>query len=133
MRDGLLDGKRDQFFLDVIHHLADAGVKALAAIDDRNHPVANIPDLGSAPPTHEIDATFLLFERINRLLSEMGEDAVVINDRPSGNSRIEEENKFLANALDIGEKELPSSVSTESQLIFCALSPVLSVCFSAPI
>jgi hypothetical protein len=104
MRDGLLDGKRDQFFLDVIHHLADAGVKALAAIDDRNHPVANIPDLGSAPPTHEIDATFLLFERINRLLSEMGEDAVVINDRPSGNSRIEEENKFLANALDMWRK-----------------------------
>ena len=104
MRDGLLDGKRDHFFLDVVHYLADAGAKAFVAIDDKSHAVANTPDIGSAAPTHEIDATFLLFERVNRFLSELGEDAVVINDRPPGNSRIEQENKFLANALEMWRK-----------------------------
>lgn len=104
MHNGLLDGKRDQFFLDVIHQLAGGGVKALVAIVDENHPVANIPEIGSVPTTHEIDATRLLFERVNRFLSEIDDEAVVINDRPPGNSRIEEENKFLANALEMWRK-----------------------------
>ena len=104
MYSGLSDGERDHFFLDVIHHLAGGGVKALVAIVDKNHPVANISEIGSVPPTYEIDATRLLFERVNRFLSEADDQAVVINDRPSGNSRIEEENKFLANALETWRK-----------------------------
>jgi hypothetical protein len=74
-------------------------VKVIVAIDDKHCSVANFSDNRSTHLTHEQDATYLCFERINRLLGEIDEAAVVINDRPS-----EPENKFLASALDMWRK-----------------------------
>ena len=83
MRENLVWPDRERFFLSVIKLLASAEVKAIVAIDDQYVPVANPRRGGQIPLTHEQDATHLLFERVNLLLSELDEDAVVINDRPS--------------------------------------------------
>jgi uncharacterized protein DUF3800 len=93
--------EREAFFLSVIEFLAQAGVKAIVAIDDLDCPVANDQANGTEPLTHEQDATYLLFERINSFLKELDEDALVINDRPSRGSTIEHENKFLASSLEM--------------------------------
>jgi hypothetical protein len=96
MRDNLSAMDREQFLLSVIERLADAEVKVIVAIDDKHCSVANSSENGSAHLTHEQDATYLLFERVNRLLQDLHEDAIVINDRPS-----EPENEFLAAGLEM--------------------------------
>jgi hypothetical protein len=98
MRDNLVRERREKFFLDISKVLIAAEVKAVVVIEDKHCSVANLPDIGTAAPTHELDATYLLFERVNRLLGELNDEAVILNDR-QGHSRIEEENKFLADAL----------------------------------
>jgi hypothetical protein len=99
MRRNLVGDERERFFLSVIHCLTEADVKGIVAIDDKWFSVANCPENSSGTLTHEQDATFLLFERINRFLRELREDAIIINDRPSG-----DENKFLADALEMWRK-----------------------------
>src|SRR5260221_1457305 len=84
MRDKLIRDEREQFFVNVIDRLTVAEVKAIVTKDDKWFSVANRPENGSEPLTHEQDATYLFFERINRVLGEWQEDAVIINDRPSG-------------------------------------------------
>jgi hypothetical protein len=96
IRNNLAVTDREQFFLSVIERLADAEVKVIVAIDDQHCSVANSSEDGSTHLTHEQDATYLLFERINRALRDLEEDAIVINDRPSA-----PENEFLAAALEM--------------------------------
>jgi hypothetical protein len=93
---------RERFFLSVIEQLREAEVKVIVAIDDKHHSVANSSKDGSRQLTHEQDATYLLFEKINWLLRDLHENAIIINDRPSGPSRAE--NDFLAAGLEMWRK-----------------------------
>lgn len=99
MRKNLVGVERERFFLSVANCLREADVKAIVAIDDTRNSVANEAENASVRLTHEQDATYLLFERINRFLRGLKEEAVVINDRPRG-----DENKFLADALEMWRK-----------------------------
>jgi hypothetical protein len=101
MYSNLVWPERETFFLSVVESLAEAGVRAIVAVDDLNFPVATTRANGSEPLTHEQDATYLLFERINRFLDELDEDAVAVNDRPPLGSTIDHENKFLAKSLEM--------------------------------
>jgi hypothetical protein len=86
----------------VIDQLRDAEVKVIVAIDDKHHSVANSSEDRSRQLTYEQDATYLLFEKINWLLRDLHENAIIINDRPSGPSRAE--NDFLAAGLEMWRK-----------------------------
>ena len=99
MRENLAKANRERFFLSVIELLTEAEVKVIVAIDDTHYSVANSSEDASKQLTHEQDATYLLFERVNRLLWSLKEDAVIINDRPS-----EAENDFLAAGLEMWRK-----------------------------
>jgi hypothetical protein len=90
---------RERFFLSVIDQLREAEVKVIVAIDDKNCPVAKSSEDRSRQLTHEQDATYLLFEKINWLLRDLHENAIVINDRPS-----QRENDFLAAGLEMWRK-----------------------------
>jgi hypothetical protein len=100
MKKNLVGSERERFFLSVVNCLREAEVKTIVAIDDTHASTANESRNGTVRLTHEQDATYLLFERINRFVRELGENAVVINDRPSGG----DENKFLAEALEMWRK-----------------------------
>jgi hypothetical protein len=90
---------REQFFLSVIEQLRAAEVKVIVAIDDKYCSVANSSEDRSRQLTHEQDATYLLFEKINWLLRDLRENAIVINDRHS-----QRENDFLAAGLEMWRK-----------------------------
>jgi hypothetical protein len=99
MRDNLTVADREQFFLSAIEQLGAAEVKVIVAIDDKRYSVANNSEDGSRQLTHEQDATYLLFEKINWLLRDLRENAIIINDRPS-----EREIDFLAAGLEMWRK-----------------------------
>ena len=71
----LTNANRERFFLSVIDQLREAEVKVVVAIDDKHHSVANDSEDGSRQLTHEQDATYLLFEKINWLLRDLHENA----------------------------------------------------------
>jgi hypothetical protein len=99
MRSNLTVLDREGFFLSAIDQLREAEVKVIVAIDDKHCSVANSSEDRSRQLTHEQDATYLLFEKVNWLLRDLRENAIVINDRPS-----QQEVDFLAAGLEMWRK-----------------------------
>lgn len=94
MSQNLIGAAREKFLLGVMQLLKQHAARLIAVLEDELYNVAD-----KESPNHEIDATRLLFERINRFLGDKQENAVVVYDRPSGGRS--HENDFLAASIEM--------------------------------
>lgn len=94
MRNILINDDRDQFFRECLSLAKGQGVTAWIVIQDTNARFAI-----SSSQSPEEDATRLLLERANNHLDDCQRNALVIADRPSGGTRIHEDN-FIAGCLE---------------------------------
>lgn len=96
MREGLRDEARQNFYLEVLAVLRDAGGVALVAAADKQYKTA------TAATTHESDVVNLLLERAQLHLTRKGCDGLVIADRPGGGAPDLE--KFLLGCLEMRQE-----------------------------
>lgn len=80
MRQHLIDDHRSTFFREVVNLAREHDVHAIVAMVD----VTATSAIHAGSPS--LDATFLLLERANSLLTGQGRDALVIADEPGGGS-----------------------------------------------
>jgi len=92
MRDNLIEGNRERFFIDVLSLCLDRGIKAIVMVADTNYRPAN------RDVTHEMDVAILFLERVNLCLGRLNKEGVIIVDRPSGDRSMED--KFLSKCLE---------------------------------
>jgi hypothetical protein len=92
MHQGLTARPRAEFFSAVLRCCAENRVRAVVVASDvqSNHP--------RSCASHEHFITQLLIERIERLASSVGRDAVIVFDRPGGAKA--QEDDFLAQCLE---------------------------------
>ena len=93
MRDNLVKEDRERFFTSALELAAALDVTAVVVIED----------LSRSPATrrtieHEMDATVLLLERVDNMLSRQDETGVVIVDRQGGGRQ--DDDAFLLNCLE---------------------------------
>ncbi len=92
MRDNLKLDKRRDFFLEVIGTAEALKAGAIVVIEDTTRRKATVA------VTSELDVTNLFFERVNWKLSKLGDEGILIVDRPGGGRS--DEDRFLYQCLD---------------------------------
>lgn len=92
MKDSLVEERRREFFIDALSLAAGNGTKALSVVVDEKRATAT-----PRAPSHEIDAMWLLLERIETALQMAGEDGMVILAQPSGGSK--DEKSFIKECI----------------------------------
>lgn len=93
MHDNLVADGREQFFTRSLELAVDLDVTAVVVIEDLSRSPATNRDI-----EHEMDATVLLLERVDNMLSQRGESGVVIVDRQGGGRR--DDDAFLLSCLE---------------------------------
>lgn len=93
MRDNLIHPDREQFFLEVVAALKEAGAVAIVAIEDTEASPAHNYAL-----TAKEDVTILFLERVNSYLGSLRQDGLVIVDQPGGGRK--DETKYLMACME---------------------------------
>ncbi|HLV99848.1 MAG TPA: DUF3800 domain-containing protein [Ktedonobacterales bacterium] len=133
MRNNLIEGKRQDFFSQVLLLATSYGAKALVVLEDTSYATA------TGTPDAHIDVARLFLERVESQLNILDTRGLVIVDRPSGGRS--DEDAFLADCLEVlqsgtdyvkPEHILLNVLSTPSKLVrLLQLADLVTSCTTA--